>query len=84
MKQYLNYKLEAKGISIKEISEEYTTQQCPCCGRRKKPSTRNYKCKCGYKEHRDVHGAKNILSKYTYGEIRYIGHVKEIKYLRIA
>ncbi|MCT8977450.1 transposase [Clostridium sp. CX1] len=82
--KYLAYKLEVRGISIKEISEEYTSQQCPCCGRRKKSSNRNYKCICGYKDHRDIHGARNILSKYKYGEIRYIGDTKELKYLRIA
>ena len=69
-----------------KISEEYTTQTCPVCGRRKKTSIRNYVCKCGYgyKEHRDIHGSKNILSKYKYGTIQYIGETKDIKYLRIA
>ncbi len=82
--KYLEYKLKTKGIGITKISEEYTTQTCPVCGRRKKPSTRNYVCKCGYKEHRDIHGSKNILSKYKYGTIQYIGETKDIKYLRIA
>ena len=70
-------------INIIKINEGYTTQTCPVCGRRKKTSTRNYVCKCGYKEHRDIHGSKNILSKYKYNDIRYLGETKEIKYLRI-
>lgn len=84
LQKYLEYKLQAKGISVTKITEEYTTQTCPVCGRRKKTSTRNYVCKCGYKEHRDIHGAKNILSKYKYGIIQYVGDTKETKYLRIA
>ena len=70
--------------SIKEIDESYTSQTCPVCSRRKKVSTRNYKCSCGYKAHRDIHGARNILSKHLYKDIKYIGDIKETKYLRIA
>ena len=81
---YLTYKLLAVGIDLKKTDESYTSQQCPCCGRRKKTSTRNYSCKCGYREHRDIHGAKNILSKYKYGEIRDPIPIKDRKYLRIA
>jgi putative transposase len=84
IRKQLEYKLEEHGTSLKTIEESYTSQQCPCCGRRKKASTRNYTCSCGYKEHRDVHGSKGILSKYLYGEIRYLGETESIKYLRIA
>lgn len=84
IEKYLEYKLLEYDISLKKIDESYTSQQCPCCSRRKKTSTRNYSCKCGYREHRDIHGSKNILSKYLYGDIRNIGEIKERKYLRIA
>lgn len=84
IQKQLAYKLEENGTSVRTVNESYTSQQCPCCGRRKKTSTRNYKCSCGYKEHRDIHGSKGILSKYLYGDIRYLGETKEIKYLRIA
>ncbi|MFM9282046.1 RNA-guided endonuclease InsQ/TnpB family protein [Paenibacillus jiagnxiensis] len=84
IRKQLEYKLEEHGTSVKTIEESYTSQQCPCCGRRKKTSTRNYTCSCGYEEHRDVHGSKGILSKYLHGEIRYLGETKSIKYLRIA
>ena len=56
----LKYKLEAKGITIEKVDESYTTQTCPVCGNRKKSKNRNYHCQCGYKEHRDIHGARNI------------------------
>jgi putative transposase len=84
IEKYLEYKLAVYGIEIVKQDESYTTQQCPCCGRRKKTSTRNYICPCGYREHRDIHGSKNILSKFLYGDIRYLGDIKETKYLRIA
>lgn len=80
---YLQYKLAAEGISLQKVDESYTTQTCPVCGRRKKTSSRNYSCACGYREHRDIHGAKNILSKHKYGEFREIALVQQ-KYLRIA
>jgi len=84
IRKQLAYKLEEHGTSVKSIDESYTSQQCPCCGRRKKSSTRRYRCSCGYEEHRDVHGSKNILSKHVHGDIRYVGETKTIKYLRIA
>ncbi len=64
----LEYKLKAKGITIEKVDESYTSQTCPVCGNRKKSNNRNYRCKCGYKEHRDIHGARNILTKTLYGE----------------
>jgi putative transposase len=84
LKNYLKYKLEAQGISLSEIDESFSSQTCPVCSRKKKTSTRNYRCKCGYKAHRDIHGARNILSKHLHGDIRYIGEIKDQKYLRIA
>ena len=84
LKKYLKYKLEAQGIFLSEIDESFTSQTCPVCSRKKKTSTRNYKCKCGYSAHRDLHGARNILSKHLYGDIRYIGEIEDFKYLRIA
>ena len=84
LQKYLEYKLAQEGIALKKIDESYTTQTCPVCGRRKKPSTRTYKCNCGYISHRDIHGARNILSRHLYGEIKYLGEIRETKYLRIA
>lgn len=84
LQKYMEYKLNSQGITLEKIDESYTSQQCPCCSRRKKTSTRNYVCRCGYYEHRDIHGSKNILSKYQYGDIRNIGPVNERKYLRTA
>ena len=80
---YLTYKLAMEGISLVKITEEYTSQTCPVCGRRKKVSGRVYSCYCGYREHRDIHGARNILAKYKYGKICDTKiEISAIKYLR--
>lgn len=84
VKRQTKYKLEAHGIKVEFVDEAYTSQTCPVCKKRKKVSSRNYKCTCGYQEHRDVHGARNILSKSTYGEIEHIDVPTRLKYLRIS
>ena len=57
-------KCKAVGIKVKNVDESYTSQTCPSCGQRHKPSNRNYKCKCGFAYHRDGVGAINIRKKY--------------------
>jgi putative transposase len=84
IKDYLNYKLEQRGIHPHLVDEAYTSQTCPVCKKRKKIASRNYGCPCGYREHRDVHGARNILSKELYGEFRHLEVVTNRTYLRIA
>jgi len=80
---YLAYKLAEAGIELIKFPEEYTSQTCPVCHRRKKVSGRVYRCYCGYTQHRDIHGALNILAKYKYGEICETGiKIGKIKYLR--
>ena len=41
----IEYKAALNGIKVEFVSEAYTSQTCPCCGNRHKPSNRNYKCK---------------------------------------
>jgi putative transposase len=81
--KYLEYKLQVKGITLEKVNEAYSTQTCPVCTRRKKPSGRVYKCKCGYEQHRDIHGASNILTRELYGVFQPM-EIKSIEYLRIA
>lgn len=81
---YLKYKLKREGIKLQKTDEAYTSQTCPVCKKRKKTSSRNYTCQCGYKEHRDIHGARNILAKSLYGEIDHIDVCTQMKYLRIS
>lgn len=84
--QKIKEKSERFGVSINQISEAYTSQTCPSCGNKHKPTSRNYVCKCGYKLHRDLVGAINIMSKYIHGgEITQMDiTIKPTKYLRIA
>jgi len=77
----LQNKLSRYGIKLVKVKEYYTSKKCPVCGKHNKPNGRNYECRCGYKIHRDVNGAINILndnSQYS------INKFKNIKYLRIV
>jgi len=67
----IEYKAKLAGIEVKYVSEEYTSQTCPVCGHRRKPSNRNFKCPvCGFEYHRDGVGAINIHKKYLgYGRV---------------
>jgi putative transposase len=63
---YLRYKGKQAGVSIKKISEEYTSQTCPKCGHRHKPSGRIYQYKnpdCDFVGIRDLVGAANIKNE---------------------
>ncbi len=62
--ELITYKAKSVGIKVKTIDESYTSQTCPKCGNRKKPTNRNYTCSCGFKYHRDGVGAINIRQKY--------------------
>jgi putative transposase len=68
MRSYLTYKAAAAGIAVAPlVDEHYTTQTCPICGLRSKPKGRSYSCRhCGFRCHRDVVGAANILSRHLY------------------
>ncbi len=60
------YKAELAGLTVKFVSEAYTSQTCPQCGNRKKPANRNYHCNhCGFAYHRDGVGAINLWNKVS-------------------
>jgi putative transposase len=66
----IDYKTESVGIKVNYQEESYTSQTCPRCGKRYKPSNRNFNCpNCTFKYHRDSVGAINILKKYTIGTL---------------
>ncbi len=62
--QLITYKAKALSIKVAVIDESYTSQTCPSCGDRHKPSNREYRCKCGFTYHRDGVGSINIRQKY--------------------
>jgi len=78
----LENKLSRYGIELVKVSEAFSSQTCPHCGERHKPSGRNYICQCGYEQHRDLVGAMNILN--FNGKDIHIERYKNLKYLRIA
>ncbi len=64
--------LEYKAASVKQVNEAWSSQQCPCCGRRQK-CRRVYRCQnpeCGLVAPRDVVGCTDIRSIGLYGELR--------------
>ena len=64
--EMIRYKAMLVGIKTQFEFERYTSQTCPECGHRYKPSNRNYHCKpCGFEYHRDGVGAINIWSKVS-------------------
>ncbi|WP_251931430.1 RNA-guided endonuclease InsQ/TnpB family protein [Salinibacter ruber] len=64
--QMVEYKAKGAGMIVKYVNEEYTSQTCPKCQHRHKPSGRTYDCpECGYSAQRDAVGAYNIRKKYV-------------------
>ncbi|WP_460194522.1 RNA-guided endonuclease InsQ/TnpB family protein [Thermosynechococcus sp. FA-CM-4201] len=63
-RQMLEYKCHRAGMKTVLQNEAYTSQTCPACGKRHKPSGREYRCACGFQFHRDGVGAINLRRKY--------------------
>ena len=60
------YKAELAGLKVRFVSEAYTSQTCPSCDNRKKPTNRNYHCNhCSFEYHRDGVGAINLWNKVS-------------------
>lgn len=56
-----DYLAHKTGIDLTHIGEAYTSQTCPACNSRNRPSGRRYTCvSCGFTCHRDAVGAANI------------------------
>ena len=85
---YLAYKGLKSGVNLVKQEESYTTQTCPECGHRYKPSGRMYVCKntdCDFVGIRDSVGAANIKNKHENGGKMVPGAIvppSHAKYLR--
>jgi IS605 OrfB family transposase len=60
--QFIEYKAILEGIKVEYVNPKYTSQTCPVCGKRNHANDRKYQCECGFKGHRDIIGARNIIS----------------------
>lgn len=60
--EYFGWKMGKITIAV---PPQYTSQDCPSCGKRVKKSlsTRTHACSCGYTEDRDIAASINILKK---------------------
>lgn len=67
----LNNKLSRYGIQMVKVKEYYTSQTCPSCETRNKPTNRRYLCNCGYEQHRDIVGSINILNENAGTSLKY-------------
>lgn len=77
----LENKLTRYGIKMIKIKEYYTSKKCPKCNTLNEIKNRKYQCNCGYKQHRDIVGAINILNDNAKLNIK---KYNNLKYLQIA
>ncbi|RLF36607.1 MAG: hypothetical protein DRM99_02410, partial [Thermoplasmata archaeon] len=57
----ITHKAMQEGIKTIPINPKYTSQTCPRCGKRKKPTQYNYfRCDCGFEANRDRVASMNI------------------------
>ena len=59
---FIEYKAHLAGIKVVYVDPAYTSQLCPDCGKINHAKDRKYQCSCGYKGHRDIVGAINIIN----------------------
>ncbi len=64
-KLHLSKKCEEYGSELYDVTEEYTSKTCTCCGIQSQNYDKNRvkQCKCGFKIDRDINGARNIMIK---------------------
>lgn len=63
---------EEYGITVKQVGEQYSSQECPECGEREKTRRNgdNFTCHCGFEGHSDVKASRVLLQRETGGEVR--------------
>lgn len=65
LQNFLIQKAEEQGIKIEHVSPRFTSKRCPRCKKINEAKGREYTCKCGYRGHRDIVGAYNIMKSTT-------------------
>ncbi|MEG0361321.1 MAG: transposase [Longicatena sp.] len=61
LQEFIEYKAKIYGIKVIYINPKLTSKRCPNCGKINNVKGREYKCSCGFRKHRDIVGAMNIL-----------------------
>jgi len=64
---YVEYKAQARGISVEQVNPQYTSQRCSTCGftHDDNRSGDSFECqRCGYENHADYNASKNIGLKF--------------------
>jgi len=80
-RRYIEYKAEAAGIGVELVDEAYSSQTCPQCRGRHKPTGRIFRCPaCGFVSHRDGVGSVNLLSRHLHGAVGQLVPPGSIKY----
>lgn len=61
LQNFICYKAALAGVSVIFVDPRLTSKKCPRCGKINNVKSRKYVCKCGFRMHRDIVGAMNIL-----------------------
>lgn len=76
----VEYKAARYGMTVEQTGEAYTSQACPSCGARYKPSGREYRCSdCGFEAHRDQVGAMNIRARFRDPDALSSGYLEGVR-----
>ena len=60
--RYIEEKAEEVGIKTEYVDPRNTSRICPQCKKKNVTTSRRYGCKCGFRSHRDLVGAMNIIN----------------------
>ncbi len=66
----IQMRAEENRVSFRTVNPYKTSQQCPCCSHTERGNRvgQDFRClRCGYSEHADLVGARNILTRFTSG-----------------
>lgn len=61
LQYFIEYKANLAGIKVQYVSPYNTSKRCPVCSRLNQANDRLYTCSCGFRAHRDLVGARNIM-----------------------
>jgi len=61
LQRFIAYKARKNNIKVIFVDPSFTSQKCPVCNLITKSRSRIFECICGFKKHRDIVGAMNIL-----------------------